>query len=57
MRFTVLDDIEPDRQLLSLFFAGTSVGKTTAPEIGYAIGPSAHADDVLKNSDNKKHRS
>jgi hypothetical protein len=52
-----LDDIEPDRQLLSLFFAGISAGKDTAPEIGYAIGSSAHADDVLKKSDNKKDRS
>ena len=52
-----LDDIEPDRQLLSFFFAGTSAGKDTAPEIGCAIGPSARADDVLKNSDNKKDRS
>jgi len=29
-----LDDIEPGRQLLSLFFAGTSAGKATAPKIG-----------------------
>lgn len=52
-----LDDIEPGRQLLSLLFAGTRAGKDTAPEIGCAIGPSARADDVLKNSDNKKDRS
>ena len=43
-----LDDIEPGRQLLSLFPAGTSAGKATAPEIGCAIGPSIHADGVLK---------
>lgn len=52
-----LDDIGPGRQLLSLFFAGTSAGKDTATEIGCAIGPSAHADDVLKNLGNKKDRS
>ena len=49
-----LDDIEPGRQLLSFFFAGTRAGKDTASGIGNAIGPSAHADDVLKKSDNKK---
>ena len=51
-----LDGIKPGRQLLSLFPAGTSAGKVTVPEIGCAIGPSAHADDVLTNSDNKKGR-
>jgi hypothetical protein len=43
-----LDDIEPGRQLLSLFLAGTSAGKAAAPEIGCAVDPSAHANDVLK---------
>ena len=52
-----LDDIEPGRQLLSFFFAGTSAGKDATPGIGCAIGPSAHADDVLNDSDNKKDRS
>jgi hypothetical protein len=43
-----LDDIGPGRQLLSLFLAGTTAGKAAAPEIGCAIGPSIHADGVLK---------
>ena len=53
----ILDDIEPSRQLLSLFLVGTNAGKGATPGIGCAIGPSAHADDVLNNSDNKKDRS
>jgi len=44
-----LDDIVPGRQLLSLFFAGTSAGKDTATEIGCAICPSAHTDDIFEN--------
>jgi hypothetical protein len=43
-----LDDIEPGRQLLSLLFAGTRAGKDTAPEIGCAICPSAHTDDIFE---------
>lgn len=52
-----LDGIKPGRQLLSLFPAGTSAGKVTVPEIGCAIGPSAHADDVLKKQTTKNDRS
>ncbi len=43
-----LDDIEPGRQLLSLFLDGTSAGKDTATEIGCAICPSDHADGVFE---------
>ena len=43
-----LDDIEPGRQLLSLFLVGTNAGKGATPESGCAIGPSIHAHDVLK---------
>ncbi|HEX7619438.1 MAG TPA: hypothetical protein VF480_12065 [Verrucomicrobiae bacterium] len=42
------NDLEPSRQLLSLFPAGASAGKGATPEIGCAIGPSIHAEDVLK---------
>jgi hypothetical protein len=44
----VLDDIEPSRQLLSLFRSGSRAGKATAPEASCAIGASAHADDVME---------
>jgi hypothetical protein len=43
-----LDDIEPGRQLLSHFLVGTSAGKVPAPEIGCGIGPSIHADGILR---------
>ena len=51
------DGTKSGRQLLSQFPAGPSAGMATAPEIGGAGDPSAHADNVLKNSNNQKHRS
>jgi hypothetical protein len=52
-----LDDIEPGRQLLSLFLVGTSAGKGATPGIGCAICPSANTDDVFEKFRQKKHRS
>ncbi len=43
-----LDDIEPGRQLLSIFLVGTSAGKDTATEIGCAICSSAHTGDIFE---------
>jgi hypothetical protein len=54
--FTVLDDIEPDRQFLSLFFAGVRAGESAAPETSSSLTPALHGNVVCKNSCNKENR-